>query len=85
MSATIKSICLIKFLKMQMVTLSWYIIFLSHVIDNTANQKARNLLHIPRYAMGSIPQINPGLPCNILYKGFYTFNEQYLFIDYIFF
>ena len=36
--------------------------FLSHVINNTANQKARNPLHILRYATGSIPRKNPGVP-----------------------
>ena len=32
-----------------------------HAIENTANQKARNLLHILRYATGSIPRKNPGV------------------------
>ena len=35
---------------------------LSHAIEITANQKARNLLHILRYATGSIPRKNPGIP-----------------------
>ena len=35
---------------------------LSHAIENTANQKARNPLHILRYATGSIPRKNPGIP-----------------------
>jgi len=65
MCATVKSICLVKFLEMQMVTLSLDIIFLSHAIDNTANQKARNPLYIPRYATGSILRINPGLPRSV--------------------
>ena len=56
--------------------------------ENRANKKARNLLHILRYATGSIPRKNPGVPRGLqflnnsylLLKGFYTFNEQYLFI-----
>ena len=35
---------------------------LSHAIENTANQKASNPLHILRYATGSIPRKNPGVP-----------------------
>ena len=35
---------------------------LSNAIKNTTNQKARNLLHILRYATGSIPRKNPGVP-----------------------
>ena len=31
-------------------------------MENTANHKARNPLHILRYAMGSIPRKNPGIP-----------------------
>ena len=38
---------------------------LSHAIENTANQKARNPLHILRYATGSIPRKNPGVPRSI--------------------
>lgn len=56
---------------------------LSHAIENTANQKARNLLHILRYATGSIPQKIPAFLA--AYKVFYTFNEQYLFIYFNFF
>ena len=42
--------------------------YLSHAIENTANQKARNPLHILRYATGSIPRKNPGVP-----RGLYIF------------
>ena len=38
---------------------------LSHAIENTANQEARNPLHILRYATGSIPRKNPGVPCGL--------------------
>ena len=43
-------------------------ICLSHAIEleNTANQKARNPLHILRYATGSIPRKNPGVPRGLL-------------------
>ena len=52
--------------------------YLSHAIETTADQKARNPLHILQYATGSIPRKNSGVPRGL--KGFYTFNEQYLFI-----
>ena len=37
-------------------------IYLAHAIENTPNQEARNPLHILRYARGSIPRKNPGVP-----------------------
>ena len=51
---------------------------LSHAIENTANQKARNLLNILWYAISSIPR--KILAFLAAYKDFSTFKEQYLFI-----
>ena len=66
-------------------TILYYTI--SHGIENTANQKARKPLHILRYATGSIPRkILAFLAAYyLLLKGVYTFNEQFLFIYFIYF
>ena len=53
---------------------------LSHAIENTANQKARNPLHILRCATGSTVFHENILAFLAAYKGFYSLNEQYLFI-----
>ena len=57
---------------------------LSHAIENTANQKAR----IPRCIFCSMQRVifHEKIPAFFsAYKGFYTFNEQYLFKFFFFF
>ena len=52
----------------------------SHAIENTANQKARNPLHVLRYATGSFPRKNLGVP-----RGLQIFPEYFLpFVERLF-
>ena len=44
---------------------SWVYMDLSNAIENTANQEARNPVHILRYETSSIPRKNPDVPCNL--------------------
>ena len=63
---------------------------LSHAIENTANQKARNPLHILRYPTVSIPRKNPGVPRGLqkafvhlmssTYLYFLIFNQNYVLL-----
>ena len=61
------------------------VLYPMHAIETTTSQKARNPLYILRYATGSIPQKNPGVPRGLQMVHAERLSSTYLYFFKFFF